>query len=714
MLIYAKLHAKEFSLKICANHEVFLKASIVFENGSPFFDIDGIIYSPLLFRSNRPEDRNISEFYKAGVRLMSILCTGLDCTLDVPYNKFGENWLGRKKYDFSTIDRQINLFLRHAPDIYLNVMLQLDTRNWYLAENPECSSSYWNLVEMAGYEKWRLDTLEYLTDIVEYIEEKYQDRVFAYSLICGTSMEWYTNSQGNGRAAAELRYHPIKEQVFRQFIGNQQVDLPVLNTLMHTTNGVFRHPQNDRAALDYWKFHHEIIGETIVYFAEKLKQLVQHKKLTGLFYGYLMELTGRRLLHEGQLGYEKVWQCPDLDMIYAPASYQELRTFLGTSGFLNTVDSVKIHGKMQYHEVDHTTFIAPQTVENGRSIPGHEAKLQNEFESCMVIKREFVMSEAKRVGMWWFDFFGGYYYSKGLMETVQEIVKAKKILAKVPMASISQVAVFGDVGSMLYVSENSTIAQDTVRNMRGNLNRLGAPYDLFTLSDLDHPNMKHHQYKLYIFLNAFNLSKDTRTFIQKNLEANGKTILWLYAPGYIQEDGFDVRGIVEVTGIQVKETQMDNETIIVESAHVLSGLRQTIHYGFSMPITPMFTVDDPDAIVLGHFKSGYPGLACKVFNTYTSYYSATGNIPVEILREIARNAGVHIFQEGNNPVYINSRILGIHVQEGNSTHLKLPHEVDVVSIFDGIEAHSKNQELDVSVIPGTVQLFLLKRPLKLA
>ena len=59
-----------------------MNATIVKYNGVYQFKINETIYSPLSFRSFRPEDRNISEFYNAGVRLMSVLMTGLNCTLD--------------------------------------------------------------------------------------------------------------------------------------------------------------------------------------------------------------------------------------------------------------------------------------------------------------------------------------------------------------------------------------------------------------------------------------------------------------------------------------------------------------------------------------------------------------------------------------------------------------------------------------------------------
>ena len=66
-------------------------------------DINGKLYAPLSFKSFRPNPTNISDFYKAGVRLFSVLSSGIINALGVPYSHFGESWIGDGEYDFSTV-----------------------------------------------------------------------------------------------------------------------------------------------------------------------------------------------------------------------------------------------------------------------------------------------------------------------------------------------------------------------------------------------------------------------------------------------------------------------------------------------------------------------------------------------------------------------------------------------------------------------------------
>ena len=641
-----------------------LHAQLVDQGGVLKIAINGRVFDPLAFRSFRPEPRNIGAFYNAGVRLMSILHTGMNCTLDVPYSKFGEVWTGPRQYDFAAFDRQMELFLEHAPDAYFNIMLQLDTRDWYLRAHPECSNSYWNLVEMAGHEPWREDTATALQDLLRYSEGKYGDRVFAYSLFCGSSTEWYTNSQGRGRPEAAIRYHPIKEACFRRYTGDPQAQLPSSEVLQRTTNGVFRDPQADAEALRYWRFHHGVIGDAIVYFARRTQEVLQHQKLLGLFYGYLTQLNSERLLQEGHLAYERVWSCPDLDMIFAPAKYGQPRSFEGASGYLLTVDSVRLHDKLVFQEIDHTTYVAPTTVENGRAIPGSGSKLKDEFQTRMVLRREFALAKTKRTALWWFDFFGGYYDSEPLMREVANLVTVEHRLRDVPMRSVAEIAVFGDVASMYYVSARSTVADDLLVQPPDELARIGAPYDIYNFSDLDHDHLPLEQYKLCIFLNAFAIPTAQREFIRAQLQRRGRTLLWMYAPNYIQESGFSIDGISEITGIKVVERKAEGSAVLVRPEGVFARIGSVARFEFTpgqnldaerdqtfdmrsealMDTAPLFEVRDDEAQAWGVYESdGATAMAGKIFGDHTSIYSAVGNIPAAVLREVAaRSRSSHL------------------------------------------------------------------------
>jgi hypothetical protein len=215
-----------------------LKVETVRENGVLKIRINGQIYEPWAFRSFRPGENTVSDFYGSGVRLMNQLHIGLNSTLKTPYSTFGEYWIGPESFDFSVIDKQMEMFQRNAPDAYFNIMLQLDTREWYLNKNPECSNTFWDLAQTAGYQKWRQDTSESLQKTLAYIEQKYGDRVFAYSLMCGMATEWFTANVVKTNQTADLN-EPVRSAAFRSYLKDPTARLPQSEQIMKRSDGIF-------------------------------------------------------------------------------------------------------------------------------------------------------------------------------------------------------------------------------------------------------------------------------------------------------------------------------------------------------------------------------------------------------------------------------------------------------------------------------------------
>ncbi len=729
---FAALGGRSLAAEAVRGDKPSCVAKLVRDKGILKIAINGEVFEPLAYRSYRPTAELIRGFAGTGMKLANVTHTGMLCTLDVPYSLFGEVWTGPQRFNWDNFDAQMELFEASAPGAYYNIALQLDTRDWALKAHPEWSNCYWNLVEMAGHEPWRIETAESLQEFLRQIEARYGDRVFAYSLLCGSSTEWYTNSQGNGRPEAAIREHPLKTAAFRRFTGDPTATMPPLDVLQRTSHGVFRDPVADAEALRYWRFHHAIIGDAIVYFAGKAQEVLQHKKLLGLFYGYLTQLNSERLLQEGHLGYERVWSCPNLDMIYAPAKYGKPRSFEGASGYLLTVDSLDLHGKLVFQEIDHTTHIARDTVENGRKIPGGNTKLPDAFATRQVLRREFALTRAKRTALWWFDFLGGNYASPEMMSMVAELVRAQDRLRDVPMRSVAEIAVFGDVPSMFHINARSSVADDLLVQPPDALARIGAPHDIYNFSDLDHAGLPWERYKLCIFLNPFVISEEKRACIRSKVQRNGRTLLWVYAPNYIQKDGFSVEGIASLTEIKVVRRNEGRSAVTVRPEGLFARVGAAVRYGFTpgqnsgaprdqtfdmrskglLETAPLFEVRDEAAQTCGVYDSdGASALAVKKLGSYTSVYSAVGNLPAELYREIARAAGVHIYYEGNDPTYINSRLFGIHMQGDAVSEVTLPGRASgrLTELFDGGETACENGRFMVAHRPGVMKLFLLEK-----
>ncbi len=700
--------------------------SIVFKYGEAKIKIGEKLFDPLAFRSFRPEPYNIRDFYNAGVRLMSILHSGMPCTLGVPYSQYGEHWTGMGRYDFSRIDTQMKVFLENAPEAFFNIMLMLDTRPWYLEMNPDLVSSYRHLSSMAGNEKWRKDAARYLKDVVGYLEEKYGDRIFAYSLFAGSSTEWYTemNYAAKGNIFLEndgtrlpiekvdIDRFPVKEEAWKKWQGDPAAALPSLHFLENTSHGVFRDlsVKEDKVSYDYWQFQNKIIGDAASYFAEVVKEITGNNKLTGLFYGYLTLLSGRRLLCNGHLGFEQVWNSPYFDMIYGPARY-ETRKLTDASGYLVPVDSVALRNKLYFQEIDYRLATGDKRIlENGQDLGRtHPEDMPVEFsKNC--IRREFINTLEKRTGMWWFDFFGYNYIDPILMGEVKDSMEVVEKIKGIEMDKISEIALFTDVESEFYLHQDSDLDDKNIARQITEFSYLGAPNDSFTFSDLEKA-CDRKNYKLIFFLNIFRIPEEKLAYITQKLKRDGRTLVFFYAPGYITDDGFSVGHVSQVLGMRMKE-EMKPVSKIVMGKGLKEHLSSTT-FGYQTEVMPKFSVQEEDVTTYGEYEDGGIAFALKEFDNYKICYTGAGSIPFLVLREMARNAGVHIYYEGNDPLFVNSRMIGVHHVKDRDAVIHLPGENSGEMLFGGTSVATNNRKMELKLKYGEMNAVLLNRPILL-
>jgi hypothetical protein len=150
--------------------------------------------------------------------------------------------------------------------------------------------------------------------------------------------------------------------------------------------GLLRDPGKERSVIEFYrKFHEEIIAEAILRFARITKEETDGRCLCGTFYGYQLENVWMQ--EGGHLAPEKVLNCPDIDFIASPYSYQTTnfpdapdwqhdvqddagnylgrsRGIAGDGGYRVLLESVKRHGKLFFVEIDPSTFLQPDPDEN--------------------------------------------------------------------------------------------------------------------------------------------------------------------------------------------------------------------------------------------------------------------------------------------------------------------------------------------------------------
>ncbi len=665
-----------------------MEAKVVRHNGVLKIDIDGKIYNPLGFKSFRPNPQNVSEFYGAGVRLFCVLTTGVTSALGVPYSLYGESWVGENEYDFSSIDRQMDMFIKNAPDAYFAPMIQLDTREWYLKLHPDKPNSFTHLSQIACDEEWRQDAANYLKAVISHIEEKYHDKVYGYFLLCGTTTEWLSHGDLE-------RSHPIKERGYKKWCDDENAVLPLYEHL-NSDGDVFL-SESEEDVYKARKFHAEIIADLILYFTKEAQSVIKHNKLLGLYYGYLLELGGERLYNDGSLGYEKVFLNDDIDIISSPSSYC-FRQQKDPSAFMLTSKTLDAHNKLYFLEFDHITHSAPDEIhenydessENAMivKIPGAESKCKNETESLNLLYRDFLLCTSNMTALWWFDMFDGWFRSESMMKAIKQMIQIGTELSKNRTESVADVAVFFEGESMYRVRKSSKLASIALSDIRRTLAGCGAAYDMYSISDLSFESID--KYKVYMFVNQYDITEENKKRIEEKCKCANKTVIWLYAPDYALDK--NVENVFKMTGIKVLESKISYDENIT-------------NYNVK---PPYFEVDDKDTIPIEYFEDGKVAVAYKEIRGVKNVYAATPCISSSVLREILKIAGVFIYSENENVyTYANSNTLGVF----NATK----NDVVINAEKDGIYEDLISKELFICekgkiILPKKeINAFLLKK-----
>ena len=640
-----------------------MKVSIVKQNGEHLIEIGGRLYPPLSFKSFRPNPRNISEFYEAGVRLYSVLSSGIISGLGVPYSRFGESWVGDGEYDFTPVDRQLDMFVENAPEAYFAPMFQLDTRGWYIKEHG-VPNSFTHLSQIAGDEDYRRAAADYLRAVVKHCEEKYGDRIYGYFLLGGTTTEWFSDFDYE-------EPNLIKEAAYRRYTGDADARLPTRDRLERRGSN-FLEP-SERDVYDARRFHAELISDLILYFARELKTTVNYQKLVGLYFGYLFELGSPRLHNAGHLDYERVFLSPDINMISSPSSYA-YRSVTDPSGFMVTQKTLWAHDKLYFLEFDHRTHTTPDRLDepilnefgnqiyDSRHFPGSESKCKNDDESINLMYRDFLYCQSQGAALWWFDMFDGWFRSERMMAAVKHMLSLEERLRGCDKSSVAEVAVFAEGESMYHVRKSSRLASTVLCGLRRQLASTGVPYDIYSISDAALPAVR--EYKLYIFVNQYDLSDDVKRYIDENCRVAGKEILWLYAPDYMKRGGCSVERICDITKMRAVESECTHGDIIYNGR------------SFALPTGgPYLSIDDSAARPLAYWQDGKVAAAEKQCGGVKNIYFCGMLPPCELLRRIFDESGITSYSDRPDVyVYVNRAFIGVY----NATESDAESESNVI------------------------------------
>jgi hypothetical protein len=102
-------------------------------------------------------------------------------------------------------------------------------------------------------------------------------------------------------------------------------------------------------------------------------------------------------------------------------------------------------------------------------------------------------------------------------------------------------------------------------------------------------------------------------------------------------------------------------------------------------------------------------LAIRPVNGGQALYTITPTLPAAFYREVARFAGVHLYNDRDDTLYASRSYLTLAANQAGPRTLRLPQPCDVFDPFTGARLYENVSEFTRSFLPGETVLFRLER-----
>lgn len=757
-------------------------------NGAPTIMIDGKPVMPMAFTSRIKRPDYIKRIRESGIQVYFVYAnTDWLRPGEMMRNKKGDEWYERRGWDVFT--EEVKMLLEAAPDAYIIVRIGMHPPVKWMHEHPDdlvtysdgghkecvmCSEIHGDEVP-GNYsmcsENWRRDGVKALYDFCDLVDASdFGDRVIGYFLAAGGTSEWYYmnrliepkenrysdispsfrkefgkllrekyGTEENLRKAwkmpnasfeaphiptiPEREYVDIDQQIIdlmHGFEGHSDID-DFLNPKAPTHLGVFLNANDYMNVFDFHNCWHKGTANSIVHFATALKERYKTGKLVGAFYGaYACTDYFDMGTCAGML---KILDSGKVDFLAAPPTYNN-RFPGGLTCQREMQDSFRIRNMIFISEDDSRTHNDPDFYRDA----GH---LFTPLDSVETMKRDFARDLCEGIFGWWFDQNpqGGRYDDPHILAMFKQQQEIAQKYAAVNREKKNEIALIYDQESIHFVSRyTDRYVLDLYRT--SDLARLGAPVDYYFHDDMARDDMP--DYKMYVMLNCYCLTDEERAVIDKKAAKNNATVVWLYAPGFVdpeKETPMTAENIEKTTGFKVsviddnispkfRVTNLEHPAMKYADADRIYGYidREVIGIMWAdrqlLPpyMAPGFDIDEnQDMEVLGRYCiDNRPALVMKKLDKgYTSVYCASHVLRNELLMSLAEYSGCHIYNYNDDVIYADENFVCIHANFSGKHTIHFKKECDPYEVYEKKSYGKGVKQLEVDLKFGHTYMFYL-------
>jgi hypothetical protein len=467
--------------------------------------------------------------------------------------------------------------------------------------------------------------------------------------------------------------------------------------------------------IDFYRFYNEIVPEVIDYFAGVVKDACNRTKVVGAFYAYMFEFCGNP--ESGHLAVEKLLASDNVDFVVVTASYGQRQLGTGGSILRSPHTSLLLHDKLWYEDNDTVSFLFPEVSRRIGDAEWQRSKIvlaatDSAEETNWIYQRGAGFTLGNGVHQSFFDLHGGYFDHPEIMAGVTELYALFERATERDRTSVAEILVVADERSTLYATSTSVLLRHCLYDPPYRLIKCGAPYDAVYLHDLD--LLDPAPYKLVVMLNVFHMTDEQVEQVRHRLAGRGRTVLWVYAPGLFNGNRRLPERMSALTGMQLV---ISRDPAFVAPHFRVAEVENGPLAGVGLPVLGpteracrLIYVEDTAAMRLGvHPESGKTVCAMKRAGEGTSVYSITASLPPAFWRSLARSAGVHIYNDRDDTLYVSHDYLTINADGPGERLLRFPEPITIYDAVTERPLARRTAHLAVNLRDRETRMFRLER-----
>ncbi|MFW6032280.1 MAG: hypothetical protein ACOCTI_02780 [Phycisphaeraceae bacterium] len=662
-------------------------------------------------------------------------------------------WDGTDRHDYRDYEGELRKFLRRQPDA--RFIVQVGARpgapcNWCRANPGELVESGDGLrlhSPSLASDIWRRDSLDAIRRFVEHFESSDLAEHIAGYLPILSSSEWhgfgeclrdipsqeipqafgdYSEPMQAGFCAFLKEHYAGDVDKLRRAWGDPDVtfdsaELPGqdLRRELAEQGAYPADPARLAPLRDYFLYYNQLNADLAVACCDAVKEAAGGEKVVGLMHGYLWGWPADAPCPQGS-GHamaERILAAASVDFLYSP-SHPEGQALGEPRLSQHAPASAELAGKVLLHGIHSATHASPrktdgQVAQAGSAGPGQaEAADVWDFQQLMLADAGFAFA-AGAAPLWmdyqqpiwghWFtyDHWGPMAYDTPAAQAlIGELTAAETGSAELPR----QIAVISSAKACCYRNPDPEFTREYVEHLRRQvLPYVGASFDEYLLEDV--AEVPDH-YRLYVFLDAEFVPAGDRQRICERLERQGAWALWLHAPGFADEQGWDLAHTAELTGIAVERVDEPGRAL-VEQAHLLAA---GLNAAGPQPACPFAPAEEQAGVeVLARFESGRPAVVLRRLGEGGAIYSATPRLPRSWLAGVAEQAGVHLYSWAGDIVCAGRGCLAITSPAGGEREIRLPGPLEIHEMLGPEVVSVGTQRFRLRFKPGETRLLKAMR-----